>query len=362
MAGNRLMKMYLFNEDTFRKVQERLAEEKNYNDLDKAMKKVLGRKISSNEKWLLYRHELQKFLNLRRRMMGYDAHRQTDQTPKKKKSFFGNVPVRKTKTFNISTDTKGLPQTIKTRKHQHVQTHPDLRAHSTQTRIPIQFNQETQVQPETSATQTDTSDLPPAEDYLSLSMLDEDNVEQIPVQGRLSSAYVANRLIKTEPLDHDATLFDEDNPMHILDIYGNKYQVPFEDIEDFRDFSIEFHRTHPEGAEMDMDDFDLWLARRRVQQAALEQSPAPAVLRMLHGPYRERRVEGEQASTSNPNRNRSPKKKRRNQRDRSRSHSGAPSGNIAQNTITSHFRQIKKRSANQKGGQNVNRIKWTRLR
>lgn len=68
MTDKRLSKMYLFNEDTFRKMQERLAEEKHHNVLDKAMKDVLRKKMSSNDKWLMYRHELYKFLNMRRRL------------------------------------------------------------------------------------------------------------------------------------------------------------------------------------------------------------------------------------------------------------------------------------------------------
>lgn len=291
MANDRLMKMYLFNEDTFRKVKERLAEEKNYNHLDRAMKNVLGQKMSSNEKWLLYRQELQKFLNLRRRMMGYDVHHQTEP-PKKtnsKKNFF--LPTRKIKTYNIATDTRNLPAVISTKKHKLVQVEPDKRSRVTQTGIPIRFNQTTQVQPETRNMETDTMDLPPAEDYLSLSMLNEENSTESPAQGRLSAAATASLLMNNDP---DVTIYHEDSPTQIMEIYGNKYQISLDEKNDFEDYSAEFHKTHHEGDEIDMDDFYDWLAKRREHQETLVHSPAPSTLRLLHGPYRERST----ASTS----------------------------------------------------------------
>lgn len=94
MADKRLMKMFLLNEDTFRKLKERLAEEKKYNELDKGMNDVLTKNVSDNDKWLMYRHELYKFLNNRRNVMDYDElSKGKDATkPSKKKATFSICP------------------------------------------------------------------------------------------------------------------------------------------------------------------------------------------------------------------------------------------------------------------------------
>lgn len=131
-ATNRLAKMYLFNEDTFKKLKERLAEEKKFNELDKAMKKVLSRKMSSSQKWLLYQHELQKFMNYRRRMVGEDDD---DDIKRDKKTRRLVPPIRKQKTYNMSTDTLDLPSRISTKKHMDTQTVPNARTRMTQTNI-----------------------------------------------------------------------------------------------------------------------------------------------------------------------------------------------------------------------------------
>lgn len=275
MANDRLLKMYLFGEESFKKMKERLAEQKNFNDLDKAMNRVLTQKMSTNQKWLLYRHELQKFLNLRRRMMGEHPEPTVITPAKKRRNFY--LPTRKIKTHNLSTDTDDLPQYITVKKNKDVQTEPDLRSRTTQTKIPIKFNQSAQVQPVTNEMQTDTADLPPPENYLSLSMLDED-FEQ-PAQSRLSSASVATRLIKNNSThDADELFFNEPNQLQIMEIFGNKYYIPLEDRNDFEDYSAEFHKTHKEGDEMDIDLFNEWQQLRHQKQDALVQSPAPTTL------------------------------------------------------------------------------------
>lgn len=341
MVGDRFSKMYLFNEETFRKMKERLAEEKKFNVLDKAMHNILGKRMASNQKWLLYRHELQKFLNLRRRMMGHDQG--PPKSPVKKKNPF-LIPLRKPKKYNISTDTTDLPQLISTKKNKDVQTEPNLRSFSTQTKFPIRFNQNTQAQPETNTMQTDTDDLPPPENFLTLSMLDDGEDDDTPLQRRLSVASTASRLIKTEPIDLDES--SEINPTQIIEIFGNKYYIPLEDENDFRDYSIEFHKNHNEGDPIDIDDFYEWVAERRKQQAALEQPADPSALRLLHGPYRERVGE---ASTSDG---------RTRKRSHSRLNDSPLTGNMVQNTITSHFRE-KKRIVNQKG---KNMFKWKSMK
>lgn len=126
MADKRLMKMFLLNEDTFRKLKERLAEEKKYNELDKGMNDVLTKNVSDNDKWLMYRHELYKFLNNRRNVMDYDdLTKGKDATkPSKKKSNFFNLPVRKPKKYTMATSTSDLASYINPKRHQDMQTDP----------------------------------------------------------------------------------------------------------------------------------------------------------------------------------------------------------------------------------------------
>lgn len=210
--------------------------------------------------------------------------------------------------------------------------------------MPFRFDRGVQFQPEVNNVETDTTDLPPPENYLSLSMLDDEPVEEVPEQRRLSTALIGNRLIKTEPVLNE-TIFDEENPTVIVTIFGNRYYMPLSDQHDFQDYSVEFHKTHPEGTEMDLDEFEEWAKKRREKQEEMMRPVEPAVLRAMPGPYRPR-AENKQKTT--------PK--------RSHTHGTPPSGNVAQKLITEHYRKTKSSKATSNSHKGGGRLKWVSLR
>lgn len=183
----------------------------------------------------------------------------------------------------MATSTSDLASYINPKRHQDMQTDPatNLVSSSTNTLRPTHFNVETQANVEHADKVVDTDDLPAREKILTLSMLNEDNANEIPATGRISSAAEANRLREDLSFIHDQSTT-------IKEINGIHYQIALEDAYDFEDYAANFFKTHRPDAEIDLDDFAIWLANRRQQQAALVRTPNSAERRLLHGPYRDR--------------------------------------------------------------------------
>lgn len=360
--------MYLFNENTFRKLKERLAEEKQYNDLDRAMKEVLRKKLSSNDKWMLYRHQLYKFLNMRRRLMGYDPSSSASPaaTGTKRKIANTSMPTaRKTrKTHEIATDVEGLPLLLHPKKYASVQTDPpNVTNRGTNTRYPIRFDREVQVEPTQASTATDTNDLPPDEDVLTLSMFNDNNAARnmsfnnaardMSFTGRPSAAAVANSL-------RPDLSFAANKSFVLKNINGVNYNIPFEDEYDFGEYAAHFYKTHKEEEPIDLDDFEDWLVMRHEQQDALVKTPDSVERRRNPGPYRDALVRNPNATvntsfeTSAVVEASTPKKGKQKKTPTNQS---ANLNKGAQPSVSSFYKQTKKKA---QSGSNV--FKWVSLR
>lgn len=97
-----LKKMYLLNESTFSKIKDIEDTERNFNRLDRQMRKILyGKNTSTHNKWLQYSKLLEKYMNLRKQMIAKYGEKeaikkieQTQQTePISVKNIFENAPT-----------------------------------------------------------------------------------------------------------------------------------------------------------------------------------------------------------------------------------------------------------------------------
>lgn len=268
--------MYLFPEETFKKLRDREAYEKSFTFLDRDMKNILyNKKMEPTQKWLMYSSKLQQFLNLRNRMS------------QQSKQHIGSSSSSSSKMKTQSTDTVGLPQKIIARRNAGVQAYPDTmeagvqiepkrKTQGTNTTIFPMRGKETQTEPTvTMEMGTDTHDLPANEDvFIKIEPDDyEDNAHYVSAMAEGSQLMDVGspKVVERQAGDYvTVTVFNND-----------KFDVLAEDEHDFREYAAKFYAKNKESTHIRYEDFEKWLRALRKQQSELEHSTPETLMRKV---------------------------------------------------------------------------------
>lgn len=356
---NELKKLYLVADETMKKMKDRLTTEKTFNILDAEMKNILGKRMKTADKWLLYRNALQKFFNFRRRT--YDEAEMAASAEKEKKSRTnrrGNwPPLKRTKLYDKGSDTRDLLNYVHPKRHSDTQTPFQWNAKDAyaQTRIPFKFDQQNQTQPTMRSTETDTVDLDPDEIFSS-SRIEDDNfldANDTSTFGRPSlvatpSARSVARNLRPEPVVVAKAAAAPLDTHQTVEIYDVKYTIPTEDEYDFKNFATEWFKTHPTHVEIDLDEFDDWLRALRARQDNMLNPSNDAQLRALHGPYTPKRpatVASSSGQNTSLNTSKSRKKKK---------HNTSRQEQYQQPSVAKYYKKTKTQT-----GKNIRQIKWS---